>query len=172
MPRFYKPITLSDFKSKLEIVARAYHENTDSAWGYGHGSTPFPDNWIEETCWMDVTETVINDLDKVEFDGENYTCGEYFGHSHKDILGLKTLPNGMPYLGCYAGGDWEEPVFFILYWDGNKVRGYVPKEGNVYNTKTNKAWGNDDDDDMEIDRDLDKNLLRQDIQKRIIAKPL
>jgi len=81
---------------------------------------------------------VHKDLCKVDFDWENSEFGE------DDLLGTHTLPNGLTYIGGLAARDWEYPVFFIIYWDGKKLRGYVPKEGNIWNTDTNQAYGNDE----------------------------
>jgi len=79
------------------------------------------------TC---LTPTVEKDLKKVHFDTENI-----------NKTGYVTLPNGFSYLGVMAGGDWEQFVFFIIYHDGKKLRGYVPKKGNLWNTDTNRSYG-------------------------------
>jgi len=62
-------------------------------------------------------------------------------------MGIRTLPNGMIYAGIMAGGDWECPVFWIIYWDGKRLRGYVPTDGNPYNTDTMEAYGNNPEAD-------------------------
>lgn len=93
---------------------------------------------IEQTFGGNMSQIVdgLRSDIKVEFDLENY-----------NFEGYKTLSNGLTYLGCSAGGDWEYPVFFIVYWDGKKLRAYVPTEGNPWNTKTKQAYGNDEDAD-------------------------
>ncbi len=65
------------------------------------------------------------------------------------LVGFHTLPNGLTFLGIESSGDWEFPVFLIVYWDGNDLRGYVPKKGNVWNKTTNRAYGNDHTSDEE-----------------------
>jgi len=87
---------------------------------------------------------VEKDLKKVDFDWENYeySPGETYC-DEDDIGGFHTLENGLTYLGVTAGGDWEWPLFFIIYWDGKKLRGYIPKKGNVWNSITKTAYGND-----------------------------
>jgi hypothetical protein len=77
-----------------------------------------------------LTSTIEKDL-KVEFDEEN---------SHVD--GFHTLDNGMTYLGVSAGGDWEVAIFYIIYWDGKKLRAYIPTDGNPWNTDLKSAYGN------------------------------
>lgn len=47
--------------------------------------------------------------------------------------GYQTLKNGFSFYGMYGGPDGGGSVYFILYWDGKKVRGYVPRYGNTVN---------------------------------------
>lgn len=124
---------------------------------------------------------------KVQFDLENFSdkkncigpCG---------MMGYHTLENGLTFCGMCAGGDWEFPVFFIVYWDGKKLRGYIPTYGNPWNTKTKKAFGNDNDADLaELKRrcpelkdindfdaieevEFDSDLIKEDILERIIKR--
>lgn len=82
---------------------------------------------------------------KVSFDNENWEMTQdSFGP--EGLMGYHTLPNGLTFLGVAAGGDWEHPVFFCVYWDGKKLRAYVPTEGNPWNTTTKEAYGNNEDD--------------------------
>jgi hypothetical protein len=53
-----------------------------------------------------------------------------------------------------AGGDWEYPVYFILYWDGTHLRAYMPTKGNRWNTDSKEAYGNDADADASNIRKL------------------
>lgn len=123
---------------------------------------------------------------KINFDLENY------GHEQdypEDLCGLHTLSNGLTFWGMYGGGDWEAAVFFIVYWDG-RLRGYVPKDGNCWNTITKEAYGNDEEEDYkdgkkrwpddfvdiepeDVDSSyfsLDWDLLKQDILDRFEEK--
>jgi hypothetical protein len=84
---------------------------------------------------------IYKDLSKVHFDWENYFCEIH--PSVDSFGGLVTLPNGLTVLCCNAGGDWEAPVCFILYWDGKQVRAYIPDRGNLWNRKSKRAYGND-----------------------------
>ena len=89
-----------------------------------------------------ITKKVGNDLAKVEFDCENVDfVREPRGN---EGLGLRTLPNGLSLLGVRAGGDWEVPIYFIIYWDGKELRGYIPVDGNPWNTDKKCAYGNED----------------------------
>lgn len=59
------------------------------------------------------------------------------------MIGFDTSNSGLPFLGFLAGGDWELPLFFIVYYDGKSLRGYIPEDGNTYNHKTNTAYGSE-----------------------------
>lgn len=89
------------------------------------------------------------DISKVTFDFENYEMTQQSGYC--DLCGYHTLDNGLTFLGVGAGGDWEFPVFFIIYYDGKNLRGYIPENGNVYNKITKTAFGSEDESDIELD---------------------
>lgn len=54
-----------------------------------------------------------------------------------------TLSCGVPWILYYAGGDWEQPVYFFLYPDGKtgNPRMYVPTRGNVFHKGLKVAYG-------------------------------
>ena len=95
-----------------------------------------------------LSATLAKDLGKVQFDAENvmysYNGPDIVG---QNFLGVHTLDHGLTFLGVQCGGDWERPVYMILYWDGKEVRGYIPKKGNCWNYDTKTAIGNDEDAD-------------------------
>jgi hypothetical protein len=117
------PRTFSKKISQEELWEKI-HDAKDSATHYGYQTL------------KGLTEQVRKDLSKVEFDTENI-----------DVDCCETLSNGLSFVGVSAGGDWEWPVFFIIYYDGKKLRGYIPKDGNLWNTNSKRAYGNDDYDD-------------------------
>ncbi len=123
------------------------------------------DKFIEENDVYEFHEIFGKDL-KVQFDFENYEMQE---ESHRqainELLGYKTLSNGLNILGITAGGDWEFPVYFLLYIsEKDKIRAYIPRMGNTYNRKTMEAHGNGEDDDDEPQ--FDRESIKQDILKR------
>jgi hypothetical protein len=59
------------------------------------------------------------------FDFENMSLE----NEKETLIGLHTLYNGLTFLGITAGGDWEHPIFFIVYFDGKDFKPYVPKYG-------------------------------------------
>lgn len=99
------------------------------------------------------------DLD-ISFDTENlqFNQEELFGSSIEGdpLLGYQILDNGFSFLGVQAGGDWEYPIFFILYSDGKKLRAYTPLYGNPLNLDFKTAFGSENE--VEDNALLKKNL--------------
>lgn len=96
-----------------------------------------------EPVWDEFPDSLPNaaekDLEKVLFDWENY---EYTGAGYYDgICGPKLLSNGLPVWFVNAGGDWESPIIFILYWSGKGIRAYIPDEGNTFDKEYMAAYG-------------------------------
>ena len=102
---------------------------------------------IRNNLWKKKDSNIFKDLNKIKHDWEN--C-DYIGDVH-------TTKSGVPYILGYFGGDWEEPILFMIYWDGKEFRGYIPKHGNCYNRDLNQAFGNDDE--------LVKKLYNKDIDE-------
>lgn len=142
--------------------------------------------------WLKLTPKIEKDLKKVKFDAENIIFGkDHFHRSNNSPSGYeyKLYPTNNPlnqilgfnilridnvsftFLGFKSGGDWEIPVHFIIYYDG-ELRGYIPKDGNPWNTNTHQAYGNDESDDYNARKrgfenyepDVDKMI--GDIKKR------
>jgi len=135
-------------------------------------------HFIPFTC---LTPIVKKDLAKVEFDLENIHLSPKDHPEMGNLLGFHEMTTGLVYFGAMAGGDWECPVYFIIYWDGKQLRGYIPKNGNPWNRKTKRAYGNSEvqdnadcqkqygmDYNHEIRHDPVEILL--DVQDRIKAK--
>ena len=83
----------------------------------------------------------------VNVDNENFTTGDdLFGETlaGDPLLGLQETADGHVYLGFQIGGDWEMPVFGILYFDGNKLRVYYPSAGNCINFDFKCAFGSEE----------------------------
>lgn len=103
------------------------------------------------------TDTVFSklweDIEKVEGlrGAENYEMKE-----------IAITESGVPYVIIMAGNDWEEPALYMIYWDGKKLRGYVPTYGNCFNRKTKSLFGNDDEMDAEFLAKELKNIFLED----------
>jgi hypothetical protein len=171
MARYFVPITVDELKAKVEAAG------AEKAWG--HDIPEFSPHVIVDKLGKDL---------KVRFDLENFTMDEDdFGP--EGLCGYHTLPNGLTYCGMAAGGDWEFPVFFIVYWDGKKIRGYVPTKGNPWNSLTKTAFGNHEELDLKDaknrwpeemedaeyvgaeDFGYVEEHIREDILERILPKP-
>lgn len=86
-------------------------------------------------CNLYNNSIIQKDLSKINFDFENF---EHIEMKSKD---------GIPYLICWACGDWEVAVTFFLYYDGKNIRGYVPENGNTFNPLTRTAFGSEEYED-------------------------
>jgi hypothetical protein len=83
------------------------------------------------------------------------------------------LDSGVPALFVHAGGDWEYPICFLIYWDGKTFRGYVPTKGQAYNKKQKAAIGNYDETDPtqdEAEEMVDETAFLADCNSRIKSK--
>lgn len=116
--------------------------------------------------YMAYTETsqANKDVQKIDFDFEN---------TEPDKDGTEKLPDGTEIIWAWAGGDWENPVRFVLYLDpNNKIRAYIPSKGNTYCHKCKCAFGtctcNDDDGFDEVEPNYD--LMYADVCNRIQTK--
>lgn len=67
------------------------------------------------------------------------------------LIGLQTLETGLTFYGISAGADWALPFFYALYWDGKKIRVYIPSRGNIINLDTKTAIGAESENDGDIE---------------------
>jgi hypothetical protein len=142
MPRYFTPISEDELKGKIEAAWKIRNPK----------STTMSPNIVA------LTPTVEADLKKVDFDCENiaWDAKSAFKNKLDTLLGYQTLDNGFTFHGFMAGGDWEVPLFFLIYWDGKRLRAYIPTEGNAWNTSSKSAYGNAEsreDGDGTSDRD-------------------
>lgn len=107
--------------------------------------------WISNcVCWCSddaPTTPVQKDLSKIKFDFENAE------KAVREEL-LERLPDGTAILWAYAGGDWEYPVYFVVYIaPNNGLRAYIPSDGNLYCHHCKVAYGTCECDKGEEDID-------------------
>lgn len=88
-------------------------------------------------------DKIGKDISKVRFDLEN-SCFLTSDSSSNRKFGPMQIGD-FSFIGCMAGGDWEFPIYFVIYLDKDKktLRGYVPGDGNPWNHDTKMAFGND-----------------------------
>lgn len=118
-----------------------------------------------------ITETMEKDLSKIDFTLENYTEYDSTYGYRQYPMGYEELVEDFHIFWMSGGGDWEYPVCFIFYWDGNEIRAYVPTEGNVWNKLTNAAYGNENDNVDSIDsnnNELDKECSKEKMISEIL----
>ena len=161
MSRFAKAnVTIDDLKNKiLEFTGET--DIQDAIWSLDKYSLPDP---------------IKKDLSKINFDMENSDLmGEYNMPGTEDLKAFEMLGD-FPVAWICAGGDWEQPLVFVLYigYKG-ELRAYIPKDGNAYNHKEKCAYGSEEDQDEaenfdESNYEFDANKLREDVIGRIVVK--
>ncbi len=122
-------ISEKEFLDRLTDFVEQYKEDYDDTSGAVLGTAlkiirrMYTDkksqNWIKK------------DFKGIKFNWENY-----------DIVGDVRTTKGIPYQLFNAHGDWEIPVYFIVYYDGKKIRVYVPTVGNTWRQDLKQALGN------------------------------
>lgn len=153
MSRYFSPISLSDFKTK--VLTRLKKLSVEDEFVDPTETPPTGHDPLHFYGASYLAEIPPSSDFKVSFDTENMILGpqdysrQNMGVNMDPILGFQVSAfTGMPYLGVMSGGDWEEPVYWVMYWDGAKLRAYIPTEGNCWNLKTKEAYGNDTDADL------------------------
>lgn len=123
------PISIDDLKKKLYDACD--EDDRDAVFDVN-------DDFRDVITSLKYSNAILQkDLDKVKFDTENCDV-DYDIH------------NGVAYASCRAGGDWEMPLRFFVYFDGTNIRGYVPDEGNFYNKLTKTAFGSEGEADRTL----------------------
>lgn len=108
-------------------------------------------------------EHIRND-NKYSVDGENLLLSNRRNPSDSDLMGFRRLPNNIPVFGFKAGGDWETPVFMIIYFDGKNLRSYTPARGNCVNCDCKCAFGS------ESEAEYDEAKLRSKYKKKRVLR--
>lgn len=118
---------------------------------------------------------IAQDLKKVNFDFENYTdFRDSTGFSNYPV-GYRELTPGFHVFFVNAGGDWEFPICFILYWGEKSLRAYISSDGNAWNKKEKCAYGSEYNEenektDQEMEAEVSEVKIINDILNRITKK--
>ena len=145
-------------RTASRITPKEFEDKMKEIWEKSGEDRRFTlDNFVYKFCnqWTKdkpkELNTLVDDISKIDYDTENLGAE-----------GKVESINVLTYLKCYAGGDWEDPILFFIYWDGSKFRGYIPTYGNAYNRKYKRAFGNGEEQDVEFLRtqniDTDEEL--------------
>lgn len=177
-------ITIDELKEILHKYSRKYN-CMDSYYDPEYPLTDESDTYdyynVVLSEILDADDTLCKDR-KYEFDLENFSSEPYYFRKNSDIAGFNTLDNGLTYIGFWSGGDWEYGVFGIVYYDGKKLRTFIPTYGNTVNRKSKCAISGDDDDiealeqyefdwDAECldDKHWNQDAMLEEIKARIIV---
>lgn len=152
-------ITEDELKRKLCDAVRAHCDDSDYQ-DYLDNIECFSDDKVDEEDplpWGHAVSMLLNCSDKIrhdkdiDVDHENIALDwsdwdtHYSGTAEPaKYLGVHTI-NGFTFCGVETGGDWEYPIFVILYWDGSDIHAYIPKRGNTVNMDTMTAFGSESD---------------------------
>ena len=144
--RYAVKMTEDEFKQEMIHAYHMYAMEQEKKYKDDLQLTPSPYNFVYSLCYNNkeneeskYASALYNDIwnGKYKFDSENVNA---YG-------GIKISKKGFPYIQCAAGGDWECPVCFFVYFDGNKFRGYVPLKGNAINRSNNTAFQGSGDEE-------------------------
>lgn len=71
-----------------------------------------------------------------------------------EMIGIHTLSNGLTFQGIVAIGDGGGAMYYISYFDGKRIRVYVPTKGNLVNrdfkTIISQEYESEDADEEKI----------------------
>jgi len=148
MPRYAKPMSAAEFIEELRLYLgrqTEFLDEFDAQLGTDEGVLAAAAVALHDGEEFDLFPKVFQDWSKIDFYPENTEFLRELGTTEgTGLYGVITLPSGFTFFAGLAGGDWEEPLFLIMYHDGKTFRGYIPVEGNVFNRSTKSAFGNDE----------------------------
>lgn len=135
-------------RTTIKITPKEFEDKMKNVWDEYNADSMHPmkfsfDNFVNRLCRKGTEckdmDKVYQDLSKIKYADENL-----------GVDGKIKQTDGIAYLQCYAGGDWENPILFYLYFDGSSFRAYIPTYGNSFNRSTMTALGNNDEKDTEF----------------------
>jgi hypothetical protein len=169
MARKYTEITKEEFFKKIKEIMPTSDEIEELEEIGIYDLEEFPWNIGEQKG----TKAIAKDLQKVDFDFENCTSMEYPQNYSNYPSGYRELKPGFHVWFVNAGGDWEFPICFVIYW-GDKLRAYIPKDGNAWNKKEKCAYGSEayptNKTDAQIEQEVSEEKIIADILNHITLK--
>lgn len=86
-------------------------------------------------------KTIEKDLSKINFCYDNFIASKQdLSKGNNALVGFNTLENGLTFFGVIDSGDNECSLFYIIYFDGKNLRGYIPTYGNRFNNDLKTAF--------------------------------
>lgn len=163
MARYYSKISKEEFLQKIKELMRSSNDDD-----YEERETD------EDLYPYELPKVIEKDLAKVRFDYENHSTFNEEQYPDSYPTGHRELLPDFHVFFAWAGGDWEYPVGFIFYFNDNKLRAYVPKDGNVWNKKEKCAYGSEEDSEPTPSNDVEEipsfEKMREEIIKHITLK--
>ena len=134
---------------KSEKPPKAAKTNSENVWKLFNSKIEAGDSGY--TAWLSIDD-ICEGFSGVDFDLENAEYKSQEGVGNWGTLLGPRMFGKVAGIGCFAGGDWEWPIFFVIYLDrdGKTFRSYVPKNGNTYNYELESAFGNNEEKDVEF----------------------
>jgi hypothetical protein len=73
----------------------------------------------------------------------HYIDADVLSSYHKYLVGHRSLKDRVDFLGIssYIRTSNTFPLFWIIYWDGEAFRGYIPTKGNFFDWENGEFWG-------------------------------
>lgn len=144
---------MSEEKLNIKRTTREFFE---------HGVTHILRNHLEDYSEGSPWIRISDDISKIQFDFENVTWETTRFPYSDEVAGLSQIDDKYFWI-VWAGGDWEEDVAFIIYYDGSHFRGYVPEDGNTYNKFFNTAFGSEEESKISIEsvNDYPENIRKE-----------
>lgn len=149
-------ITEDELKQRLCDAVRIHCDDYDYK-DYLDAIEDFADDEDEEDPlpWGQAVSILLNRSDRIRQDKDICVNHENIELDWSDwnthcagtdapakCLGVHTI-DGFTFCGVETGGDWEYPIFLILYWDGSDIHAYIPKRGNMVNMDAMTAFGSE-----------------------------
>lgn len=167
--KLHNDIETKDVHHYFEKVFKKYNTN-DMCDNHLYGVLTSLSEFKDICKTIGETDSFNNELIErdipIAFDCENFEFEKSFVNYP---CGYHVLDNGLPVLFINAGGDWEFPICYCLFWNGQNLRGYLPKKGNVYDAKRGSAYSGEFTNIEEL-KHGDKDAILKDVNENIKIK--
>lgn len=163
--------------SKQELKEKLYNLCLNSEESCWDNHIPLKDFYLDcQTINLDMLKEnrkIENDLSKIYFGGDEFFCSKDDNDFPEEaLIGLHTLENGLTFLGCMSCGDEEYTLFFIIYWDGSSLRGYIPSYGNTFNIDFHTAFGSEYNTFKDYETILNRKYLKKNNTKNLDSRDI
>ncbi len=159
-------MTIEQFKLKLKLYLLEKME------------TDYSLNDIDEDILLDLLHEYLNEQDDilkqiyVNVDTTNLDfilgAGEYDHDNGGEYIGIHRL-NNMGFCGMLVGGEYEIPIFLIIFFnEDGELKVYIPEKGNLYNKITMETY----ESEINFDNSMLFNWdhIKKDIEGRVVKK--